>query len=79
MREHGLQPKQKRRFRVTTDSGHGRPVAQNHLNRQFQVEKSNTVWAGDITYIPTCRAGSTLAVVLDPASRRVLASRCARS
>jgi transposase-like protein len=49
MREHGIRPKQKRRFRVTTDSSHGRPVAENHLCRQLQVEKPNTVWAGDIT------------------------------
>ena len=72
MREHGIRPKQKRRFQVTTDSSHGRPVAENHLGRQFQVEKPNTVWAGDITYIPTAQGWLYLAVVLDLASRRVV-------
>jgi putative transposase len=72
MREHGIRPKQKRRFRVTTDSHHERPVAENHLGRQFQVEKPNTVWAGDITYIPTAQGWLYLAVVLDLASRRVV-------
>jgi transposase InsO family protein len=59
------QLKQERAFRVTTDSSHGRPVAENHLGRQFQVEKPNTVWAGDITYIPTAQGWLYLAVVLD--------------
>ena len=27
------------------------PVAPNTLNRQFQVEQPNRVWAGDLTYI----------------------------
>jgi transposase InsO family protein len=35
------------------------------------VEKPNTVWAGDITYISTAQGWLYLAVVLDLASRRV--------
>lgn len=72
MKEKQIRPKQKRRFVVTTDSGHGRPVAGNHLGRKFVVKTPNTVWAGDITYIPTSQGWLYLAVVLDLASRRVV-------
>jgi transposase InsO family protein len=33
----GLRCKQKRKFKVTTDSRHGLPVAENLLNQQFKV------------------------------------------
>ena len=72
MKEKEIRAKQKRRFVVTTDSGHGRPVASNHLGRKFEVQTPNTVWAGDITYIPTSQGWLYLAVVLDLASRRVV-------
>ena len=64
-----------RRFVPTTDSRHGFPVAQNHLNRKYQVEAIpglNRAWAGDITYIPTAQGWLYLAVVLDLKSRRVI-------
>ena len=72
MKEKEIRAKQKRRFVVTTDSGHGRPVAGNHLGRKFEVKTPNTVWAGDITYIPTSQGWLYLAVVVDLASRRVV-------
>jgi len=72
MKEQAIRPRQKRRFVVTTDSGHGRAVAGNHLDRKFDVKTPNTVWAGDITYIPTRQGWLYLAVVLDLASRRVV-------
>jgi len=37
----GLRCKQKRKFRVTTDSGHKLPVAPNLLNREFAVAAPN--------------------------------------
>jgi putative transposase len=49
----GLRCKQKRRFKATTCSNHGLPIAENQLNQQFQVERPNKVWVSDITYIPT--------------------------
>jgi transposase InsO family protein len=60
----------KRRWVTTTDSRHGDPVAPNHLQQQFMVETPNTVWASDITYLPTRTGWAYLAVVLDLASRR---------
>jgi transposase InsO family protein len=49
----GLCCKQKRKFKVTTDSKHKMPVAENLLDQRFQVEEPNKVWLSDITYIPT--------------------------
>ena len=72
MRERGLRGAQKRRFRRTTDSRHSLPVAANLLDRQFEPSKSNCVWAGDVTYIPTAQGWLYLAVLLDLFSRRVV-------
>ena len=52
-RKLGLRCKQKRKFKVTTDSRHTLPVAENLLGQQFKVYKPNTVWVSDITYVPT--------------------------
>ena len=49
----GLRCKQKRKFKATTYSNHGLPVAENILNQQFQAAEPNQVWLSDITYIPT--------------------------
>jgi transposase InsO family protein len=49
----GISCKQKRKFRATTDCKHKLPVAENLLGQQFKVEKPNTVWVSDITYVPT--------------------------
>lgn len=49
----GLRCKQKRKFKVTTDSKHHLPVAPNLLDRQFAVNAPNRAWVSDITYIHT--------------------------
>ena len=49
----GLRCKQKRKFKVTTDSRHTLPVAENLLDQQFLVYEPNRVWVSDITYVPT--------------------------
>ncbi len=72
MRENGMQAKRKRRYRNTTNSDHKRPVAPNLLDRKFDVEQPDTVWAGDITYIWTQEGWLYLAVILDLFSRRVV-------
>jgi transposase InsO family protein len=52
-RKLGLHCKQKRKFKVTTDSKHKLPVAENLLRQQFKVYQPNSVWVSDITYVPT--------------------------
>ena len=54
-----------RKFIVTTDSKHSLPIAPNLLNRNFQPDAPNRVWASDITYIQTDAGWLYLAVVLD--------------
>lgn len=61
----GLRCKQKRKFKVTTDSGHKLPVAPNVLNREFTVAAPNKAWVSDITYIQTDEGWLYLAGVKD--------------
>jgi transposase InsO family protein len=72
MKDNHLRAKMKRKRVNTTDSNHSRPIAENTLNRQFQVLEPNRVWAGDITYIPTREGWLYLSVVLDLNSRKVV-------
>jgi putative transposase len=46
-----------------------------YLLRSLTIERPNHVWAMDITYVPMARGFVYLAVVMDWASRRVLAWR----
>jgi len=64
MRAANLSCKTKRKFRVTTDAKHDKPIAHNHLERQFTVQKPNQVYAGDITCIYTQEGWLYLAVVM---------------
>ena len=72
MQQHGIKARGKRRFKATTDSRHDLPVADNLLQRQFDVVTPNRVWAGDITYIATDEGWLYLAVVIDLFSRQVV-------
>lgn len=72
MRDQGLRSRRRRRFVKTTDSAHQHPIAPNVLERNFSPESPNTVWAGDITYVPTAEGWLFLAVVIDLFSRRVI-------
>lgn len=72
MKERGLEAKGKKKFRVTTESEHSRPVADNILDRDFAPEAPNQVWARDITYIWTQEGWMYLAVFLDLFSRKVV-------
>ena len=51
MRKYEITARPLKRFRVTTDSDHELPVAQNVLNRQFHAEAPDTKWTCDITYV----------------------------
>lgn len=75
MRSAGIAGKRRKAFRITTTSTHTRQVSPNLLDRHFapfEIEASNRVWAGDITYLQTRDGWLYLAVVLDLFSRRVI-------
>ena len=67
-----LKVKQKRKYKVTTDSKHRLPVAENVLNRQFNPQGPNQAWGTDTTYLWTQQGWVYLAVVIDLYSRRVV-------
>ena len=72
MRQQRLRGRIRRRFQTTTESDHALPVAPNLLDRQFDVDGPDRVWAGDITYIWTGTGWCYLAVILDLYSRMVV-------
>jgi putative transposase len=72
MKELGLVVKSKKRYIVTTDSNHSYQVAPNLLNRKFDVDQPNLVWASDITYIRTGEGWLYLAIVMDLYSRQIV-------
>jgi putative transposase len=71
-RQAGIMAKSRRRFKVTTDSKHSLPIAENILNRKFKVPFPNTHWAVDISYVQTYEGWLYLAVVIDLFSRKVI-------
>jgi len=72
MKALGIRALAKRKFKVTTDSEHNKPIYENVLNRDFSTTTINQKWAGDITYIPTVEGWLYLAVVIDLHSRAVI-------
>jgi transposase InsO family protein len=72
LRRQGLRPVYKRPYRVTTDSNHRKPVAENILNRRFDGWQVNQAWVADITYVATDEGWLYLATVMDLASRRIV-------
>lgn len=72
MKQQGLESKSRHKFKATTNSNHNRPVAPNLLAREFEVDKPNTVYVGDITYIATAEGWLYLAVWIDLYSRAIV-------
>lgn len=64
-RELGLRCRQKRKFKATTNSRHGFPVAENLLNQTFAPTRPNEAWVTDITYVLTGEGWLYLAGVKD--------------
>ena len=62
----------RRPYRVTTDSNHRKPVAQNLLNRRFFGWPANRAWTTDITYLATDEGWLYLAAIVDLGTRRVV-------
>lgn len=72
MRLANVRVRTKKRFVNTTDSKHTMPVAENLLDRKFDVSQPNRYWVSDITYIWTATGWLYLATVMDLYSRRII-------
>jgi len=72
MRSDGLAAKTRRKYKVTTNSAHSLPLAENVLNREFHQDAPDRVWLADITYIWTLEGWLYLAAVLDAHSRKIV-------
>ena len=77
MSENGMKARQKARFKKTTDSDHGGPVASNVLDQDFAASVPDQKWGVDISYIWTAEGWLYLAIVVDLFSRKIVG--CAMS
>jgi transposase InsO family protein len=72
MRQIGLKAKTPKRFKLTTDSRHSFTVANNVLDRNFDVDTPNKVWTADISYVWTFEGWLYLAIIMDLYSRQIV-------
>lgn len=71
MREHGLQPRRRRRYVATTDGDHELPIFPN-LAKDIVPDGPNQLWVADITYVAIAAGFVYVAVILDAWSRKVV-------
>lgn len=72
MKEANVFVRYRKKYKVTTNSNHKKPLFENILNRQFTMTQPNQAYASDITYIHTQEGWLYLAVVIDLFSRKVV-------
>jgi transposase InsO family protein len=73
MQEERLRARVLKRYKITTDSDHMQPIADNLLQQQFVAERPNQRWASDTSQFVIGDSGKLyLAVVLDLFSRFVV-------
>jgi transposase InsO family protein len=72
MKENEIRSIIRKKYVVTTDSKHKYPVAENKLNRQFEVKTENKVWVSDLTYVSTKEGWVYLTTVIDLLHRKVI-------
>ncbi len=71
-REIRLKARQKTRYKRTTDSNHGEPVAPKLLDQGFTCDGADQKWDVDISYLWTTEGWPYLAIVVDLCSRRII-------
>ena len=72
LRRQNLRAKAARKFKATTYSRHGLPVAPNLLEQDFIATAPNQKWVGDITYLAIGEGWFYLAVLIALYSRKVI-------
>jgi putative transposase len=71
LRRHNLLIKRKRKYAVTTNSGHPYRRYSNELDKA-QIKGANQAWVSDITYLRTRQGFVYLSLVTDRYSRKIL-------
>jgi Transposase and inactivated derivatives len=72
MRENGIKARTGKRFKITTRSDHGLPVAPDLVGRDFSARYPDEIWLSDITYIWTWEGWLYLSVVMDVFNREIV-------
>jgi putative transposase len=72
MKEANVEVRHRKKYKVTTNSNHKQPVFENLVQRQFEVDQTDQIYAADVTYIWTQEGWLYLAVVIDLCSRKVV-------
>lgn len=72
MREEGMVARKRRRYKKPISAQRGQALADNLLNREFQVKAKDCVWACDVSYFWTQTGWIHLAIVMDLYSRRII-------
>ena len=72
MREANIFVRYRKKYKVTTNSNHTKPVFENVLNRNFTVHEPDKAYVSDITYIWTNEGWAYLTVMIDLFSRKVV-------
>jgi transposase InsO family protein len=69
MRNNDIRAKMRRKYKRTTDSRHGYPVAPNLL---LETRRRDRLWSSDITFIPTREGWLYVAVVMNVGTRKII-------
>ncbi len=78
MREHGLQPRRRRRYIATTDSDHDEPIFPDRA-KALVLDGPDQLWVADLTYVAIVGGFAYVAIILDAWSRRVVGYAIGRS
>ena len=71
-RLHGIESIRMKRFRASRRARNNEPMAENKLDRKFNVEQPDRSWVTDTTFIVTRQGWLYLAVVIDLYSRKIV-------
>lgn len=71
-RQHGIEAKRRKRFKITMQSRQPHWAAPNLLDRVFQAARPNRKWVGDVTFVGTRSGWLYLAIMLDLYSRKIV-------
>lgn len=72
MKQMNIHSVRKQAYKCTTNSKHDNPISKNLLMRNFKCHTPNTIWVGDITYIPTGQGWLYLAIIKDLCTKKVV-------